>query len=203
MIEFPTAFWESSITDAENDSDDIASFVHWLSPSYAPQTNPHKWRLECVSFHAFGELYRRNILLFYTFGDCSTHITASIRGLQGKARDKWLEAFFEPYYSRLPGYAKTCTPLRFLATEWCNDEFAGNGSYCNFQIGMTDAAHDVEAIRHGMPEQHIFFAGEHTAPFDGLGTVAGAYTSGEQIANRIIGRRHVERGKTDKPNLIV
>ena len=68
---------------------------------------------------------------------------------------------------------------------------------------MTDAAHDVEAIRHGMPEQHIFFAGEHTAPFDGLGTVAGAYTSGEQIATRIIGSRHVERGKMDNSTLTV
>ena len=140
-----------------------------------------------MSFHAFEEPFRRNIMLFYTFGDCSAYITTAIHGLRGAARNQWLQDFFEPYYSRLPGYAKdTCTPLRFLATEWCNDEFAGNGSYSNFQAGMTDAAHDVEAIRHGMPEQHIYFAGEHTAPFDGLGTVAGAYTSGEQVARRII-----------------
>ena len=165
------------------------SFIHWLSPSYATQTNPGNWRLECVSFHAFEEPYRRNILLFYTFGDCSTYITSSIHGLQGKARDQWLQTFFEPYYSRLPGYAKTFAPLRLLATEWCNDDFAGNGSYSNFQVGMTNAARDVEAIRHGMPEQHIYFAGEHTAPFDGLGTVAGAYTSADKIAKRIIESR--------------
>ena len=186
MIEFPTAFWESATTDIKNGFDDTVSFVHWLSPSYATKTNPQNWRLECVSFHAFEAAYRRNILLFYTFGDCSTHITNSICGLRGRAREQWLQEFFEPYYSRLPGYATICAPLRFLATEWCNDEFAGNGSYSNFQVGMTDAAHDVEAIRHGMPEQHIYFAGEHTAPFDGLGTVAGAYTSGEKIAKRIV-----------------
>ena len=197
LIEFPTAFWESIATDAGNEFDDIVSFVHWLSPSYATQSNPQGWRLECVSFHAFEEPYRRNILLFYTFGDCSTHITTSIRGLQGDSRDQWLRDFFEPYYSRLPGYVRTCAPLRFLATEWCNDEFAGNGSYSNFQVGMTDAAHDVEAIRYGMPEQHIFFAGEHTAPFDGLGTVAGAYTSGEQIARRIIKSRQPEGATMD------
>ena len=58
---------------------------------------------------------------------------------------------------------------------------------------MPDAAQDVEAIRHGMPEQHIYFAGEHTAPFDGLGTVAGAYTSGEKVAKRIVqARQHTE-----------
>ena len=62
---------------------------------------------------------------------------------------------------------------------------------------MTDAAHDVKAIRHGMPEQHIYFAGEHTAPFDGLGTVAGAYTSGEQIARRIIESRQPAKATMD------
>ena len=160
--------------------------MHWLSPSYATKTNPQRWRLECVSFHAFEPPYRRNILLFYTFGDCSSHITSSISGLHGKARDQWLREFFEPYYSRLPGYSDAYVPLRFLATEWCNDKYAGNGSYSNFQVGMKDAARDVDSIRQGMPEKHIYFAGEHTAPFDGLGTVAGAYTSGEKVARRII-----------------
>ncbi len=62
---------------------------------------------------------------------------------------------------------------------------------------MTDAADDVKAIRHGMPEQHIYFAGEHTAPFDGLGTVAGAYTSGEKIARRIIESRQPAEASTE------
>ena len=190
MIEFPIAFWDSvPAGNGSNSDDDAVSFVHWLTPSYTNQQASQSWRLECVSFHAFEEPLRRNILLFYTFGDCSTYITSSIHGLQGEPRDQWLREFFEPYYSKLPGYASTCAPLRFLATEWCNDEFAGNGSYSNFQTGMEFAADDVVAIRDGMPEQHIFFAGEHTAPFDGLGTVAGAYTSGERIARRIIETR--------------
>ncbi|KAL8972884.1 MAG: hypothetical protein Q9197_002580 [Variospora fuerteventurae] len=192
LVEFPSAFWAPAEAGSASGTDGIISFVHWLSPSYATITNPRRWRLECVSFHAFPEPYRRNILLFYTFGDCSTHITTSIRELQGKARHRWLQEFFAPYYSRLPGYSKIYAPLRFLATEWGNDEFAGNGSYSNFQVGMTDAAEDVEAMRHGMPGQHIWFAGEHTAPFDGLGTVAGAYTSGEEVATRIVNsKRHI------------
>ena len=77
-------------------------------------------------------------------------------------------------------------PQRCLATEWSQDEFAGFGSYCNFQVGVADAAGDVEALRHGMPEHSIYFAGEHTAPFDGLGTVAGAFTSGEKVAYRVL-----------------
>jgi hypothetical protein len=140
-----------------------------------------------VSFNAFPKPYRRNILLFYTFGECSAHIANLIHGLEGSCRAKVLQGFFEPYYSRLPNYNQhSCTPLRFFATEWSRDEFAGYGSYCNFQVGMNDAARDVEAIRHGIPEQHIYFAGEHTAPFDGLGTVAGAYNSGEKVGQRIV-----------------
>ncbi|KAL8674024.1 MAG: hypothetical protein Q9168_001556 [Polycauliona sp. 1 TL-2023] len=186
LVEFPTAFWECAFAAGQTDPDDAVSFVHWLSPLDASHSDSRRWRLECVSFHAFEAPYRRNILLFYTFGDCSTHITSSISRLEGTNRDEWLRGFFEPYYSSLPGYAKKHTPTRFLATEWCNDDLAGNGCYSNFQAGLSDAAHDVEAIRHGMPEQHIYFAGEHTAPFDGLGTVAGAYTSGEKVAMRII-----------------
>ena len=201
LIEFPAAFWTSRTTAAEDVSDDNVSFMHWLSPQYGGRANPGGWRLECVSFHAFEEPYRRNILLFYTFGDCSTHITTCIRNLEGKARHQWLQEFFEPYYSKLPGYTTTCAPRRFLATEWCNDEYAGNGSYCNFQVGMTDAARDVQAIRHGMPEQHTYFAGEHTAPFDGLGTVAGAYTSGEEIAKRIIESRKIAGAMPSNPTM--
>ncbi|KAL8875928.1 MAG: hypothetical protein Q9198_005784 [Flavoplaca austrocitrina] len=194
LIEFPTAYWENGSTDGQTESDDVVSFVHWLSPVDTSHGNPRHWRLECVSFHAFEAPYRRNILLFYTFGDCSAHITSSIRGLEGPSRNEWLQGFFKPYYSTLPGYAEIYAPTRFLATEWCNDDFAGNGCYSNFQVGMTDAAHDVEAIRHGMPEQHIYFAGEHTAPFDGLGTVAGAYTSGENVARRIIESKQSANG---------
>ncbi|KAI4255046.1 MAG: hypothetical protein L6R42_006934 [Xanthoria sp. 1 TBL-2021] len=197
LIEFPTAFWESAEQEGETNPDDIVSFVHWLSPIHTNQSNRRQWRLECVSFHAFEAPYRRNILLFYTFGDCSTHITSAIRGLEGTIRDNWLRDFFEPYYSTLPGYAEMHTPKRFLATEWCNDDLAGNGSYSNFQVGITNAARDVEAIRYGMPEQHIYFAGEHTAPFDGLGTVAGAYTSGERVATRIIESKQNANGPMD------
>ena len=63
---------------------------------------------------------------------------------------------------------------------------AGFGSYCNFQVGMEDAEADVECIRHGMPDQHVWFAGEHVAPIDALGTVNGAYSSGEKVGERLL-----------------
>ena len=46
---------------------------------------------------------------------------------------------------------------------------------------------DIEALREGMPEQGIWFAGEHTAPFVALGTVTGAWWSGEGVGKRIAG----------------
>jgi len=44
----------------------------------------------------------------------------------------------------------------------------------------------VECMRRGMPEQGIWIAGEHTAPFVALGTATGAYWSGEKVALRIL-----------------
>jgi hypothetical protein len=46
---------------------------------------------------------------------------------------------------------------------------------------------DVRALREGMPERGIWFAGEHTAPFVALGTSTGAYWSGESVGIRILG----------------
>lgn len=40
----------------------------------------------------------------------------------------------------------------------------------------------MRAIRTGCPERRLWFAGEHTAPFEELGTAAGAYLSGEAVA---------------------
>lgn len=44
---------------------------------------------------------------------------------------------------------------------------------------------DIEALREGCPDRGIWFAGEHTAPFIALGTVTGAYWSGEAVGRRI------------------
>ena len=40
-------------------------------------------------------------------------------------------------------------------------------------------------MREGCPEQGVWFAGEHTAPFVALGTVTGAYWSGQAVAVRV------------------
>lgn len=41
-------------------------------------------------------------------------------------------------------------------------------------------------MRRGVPERGIWLAGEHTAPLVALGTVTGAWWSGEGVAKRIV-----------------
>lgn len=45
---------------------------------------------------------------------------------------------------------------------------------------------DIEALRAGMPDRGVWLAGEHTAPFVALGTVTGAWWSGEAVGRRIV-----------------
>ena len=85
------------------------------------------------------------------------------------------------------------------------DKFAGYGSYTFFPNrsvplesgtsgGMKTVNHtkvqalhtDIQTLRHGLPERRVWFAGEHTAPFVALGTVTGAWWSGDGVARRIL-----------------
>lgn len=123
------------------------------------------------------------------FGEQSKHITSTLAKLTTESeRTAFLTDFFYPYYSRLPNYTETspdCKPAEFLATEWLNDELAGCGSYSNFQVGLANGDKDIEVMREGLPEDGVWFAGEHTAPFVALGTATGAYWSGEMVGKRI------------------
>ena len=133
-------------------------------------------------------------LLFYIYGPCAKHIASLASTNTNKAtseteRDRLLTSFFEPYISRLPNYdpsSPACQPTGVLATAWASDEFAGYGSYANFQVGLEKGDEDIEVMRKGMPERRLWFAGEHTAPFVALGTSTGAYWSGEGVARRIV-----------------
>ncbi|KAL9035949.1 MAG: hypothetical protein Q9180_004580 [Flavoplaca navasiana] len=130
-------------------------------------------------------------------GALATHITALASKLD-PASSQYLTAlsnFFKPYYSLLPNYnpsSPSCTPTHALATNWQNDEYAGWGSYSNFQIsdpeavGKVELDRDIEVMREGLPERRLWFAGEHTAPVVALGTVTGAWWGGEGVAKRIL-----------------
>ncbi|KAK6082165.1 flavin containing amine oxidoreductase [Seiridium cupressi] len=184
FITFPSAFW---ISDRTQDS--FPSYTNWLAPEYAPDTNPKHWPQEIWNLASFKEPNTHPTILFYLYGDCSRHIVNSIYGKTKAAKDSFVNDFFYPYYSRLPGFDPNnpgCSPKAILASEWLKDELNGYGSYCNFQVGIEEADKDVETIREGCAERRLWFCGEHAAPFEECGTVAGAYLSGESVGKKVV-----------------
>ena len=207
-ISFPKAFWlESGDASSENNNENrtVKGFCQWLSPSYASSTNPSRWTNEIVELGSIDPSVAHPTLLFYIYGAESEYVTSKVRSLLSSGTDKndpslspspnqnlaaqtFLYEFFAPYYSLLPSYSSTspdCQPSGYLATDWLHDDLAGNGSYCNFQVGLKEGDKDILAMRHGVPEEGIWMAGEHTATFVALGTVTGAYWSGEDVARRV------------------
>ena len=204
-ITFPSAFWDGpdsaqtngvdpecetqpSSTSEDTPEPDPSDWL-FLSPIYAESTNPQNWNQECLSLTALPPPCAHSTLLFYTFGDCSTHIAHLATTSNPSERETKILNFFKPYYSLLPNYSPNnpaCSPKAVLASAWAQDKFAGYGSYCNFPVGIEHADRDVERIRYGLPERGVWFAGEHTAGFENLGTTQGAYLSGERVARRIL-----------------
>ena len=204
-LTFPEAFWDKS-SSVENgirdhpgndDSEHLPGFANFLNPiSYAPQEH-HSWCLELnplSNAEDFGE-HAQPALLFSLFGDCGHELTSRITGLSSSSKDYFdiVDDFLKPYYSRLPNFSPsdpTCTPTAVMATKWQNDEYA-HGSYTNFKVHSAERKveldEEVRAMRRGMPERGIWLAGEHVAPFVGLGTSTGAYWSGEMAAMRVLG----------------
>ncbi|KAK3905133.1 hypothetical protein C8A05DRAFT_13024 [Staphylotrichum tortipilum] len=184
-LSFPTAFW---LTPSPITNRTVQGFCQWLAPRYAP-SNPHRWLAEVVELGSLGDDTAHPTLLFYTYGAQSQHLTTTLRSLPTeKEKSTFLFAYFEPYYSLLPSYdpsSAACQPTAFLATDWSGDPLAGNGSYANFQTGLAEGDRDIEAMRGGVPAEGVWLAGEHTAPFVALGTVTGAYWSGEHVGRRI------------------
>ncbi|KAL8915050.1 MAG: hypothetical protein Q9171_000490 [Xanthocarpia ochracea] len=188
-LTFPSAFWLSH-HDQENPQ---PFFNQWLAPEYTT----HHWAVECAFLSSLPAPHSHPTLLFYMHGPLATHINTLTSKLDSSSSGylTTLTDFFKPYYSLLPNYDPTspsCSPSHALATDWQKDEFAGWGSYSNFQIsdpeidGKVELDKDIEALRKGAPERRLWFAGEHTAPFVALGTVTGAWWSGEGVAKKIL-----------------
>ncbi len=163
-------------------------FCQWLAPDYAADSNPRRWTQEVVEFGSLPLSSAHPTLLFYIYGDQSEFLTGKLSSLPPIEREAYIHDFFQQYYSRLPNYdadSPHCQPTGCLTTDWLHDDLAGNGSYTNFQVGLQEGDQDIRVMRHGLPDQGLWLAGEHTAPFVGLGTATGAYWSGEVVATRI------------------
>lgn len=200
-VTFPSAFWLSS-SDDKNDIPDISSysiFTHFHDPTYVPHADDEAWNQSVVSLaHLPGQIAHPT-LLFYIYGACGTHLVDSIKDLDpySKEYNETLDAFAHPFISLLPNYnssSASCRPTAYLATKWQADAYAGNGSYCNFQIGLEQGDKDIECMRDAgdLTEKGLWLAGEHTAPFIALGTTTGAFWSGEGVARRICQKYGIE-----------
>ena len=203
FIKFPRAFWNSPVLGVndyhEHEPEKTQSppfpieslFLH---PEYAADTNMAKWRTEIISFSGLVEPFSQPVIMFFIYGQWGRHITGLVRGMKLDSEEYYriLDKNFQPYYSKLPNYDPTspeCKPLEFVSTDWQNDKFAGYGSFTNQPIGSGDCAEHFKVLREGMGEdRNIWFAGEHTSPPGGLGTVTGAYWSGEEAAKRVASR---------------
>jgi hypothetical protein len=184
FITFPSVFWTP-----DPSSDTFPCYTNWLTPSYAQSTNASGWPQEIWDLSTFAPPNNHPTILFYIYGDCSRHIVNMIHGKTQEEKFQLLDDFFRPYYSLLPDYDaanEQCKPKGILATEWLKDELNGYGSYCNFQVGIEAADQDVLAFRAGCEERRLWFCGEHAAPFEECGTVAGAYLSGQAAAEKIL-----------------
>ena len=194
-----------TVDESASLSDSFPIFGHFLAPSYSPQNyERHNIELVSLSSPSLGS-YSHPSLLFYTYGSLGTQILSLISSLTPTSPGYFsaLNDFFLPYYSRLPNYDRTsndCHPTGILASDWQNDEMAGCGSYTNFQLKDTvdteenvSLEEDVFVLRRGLPERGIWLAGEHTAPLVALGTVTGAYWSGQWVAKKILNYHNLKQ----------
>ncbi|KAF1957226.1 FAD/NAD(P)-binding domain-containing protein [Byssothecium circinans] len=184
FVTFPTAWWHTP--DGSNSCETL-----FISPSFSPDKNPSAWNQEVMPHAGLPRPFSTPTLRFSIYGDCSKAVTTRVHQLDPESKDYYdvLDSFFKPYYSKLANYderSEECRPCGFECSQWQNDKWAGYGSYSNYQTGLEHADKDIKVYRAGLPERRIHFAGEAVAPFEMLGTVTGAYVSGERVAERIL-----------------
>lgn len=196
FIRFPRAFWDDKcMAKAKASHFPIESL--FLRPEYAHDTNSAEWRQEIISMSGLPGKFSQPIIMFFVYGQWGRHITGLVRGMPQDSieRSKTLREYFEPYYSKLPNYtaaSANCKPLDFMLTDWQGDRFAGFGSFTNQPLHSGEGAENFKALTEGMgTNRGIWFAGEHTSPPGGLGTVTGAYWSGERVAKQVASRHGI------------
>lgn len=157
-VTFPTAWWLSPTATPTSTSppSSYPTFTHFHPPTYhpSPSSSPptSSWSQNVVSLSHLPSPHAHPTLLFYIHGDCATHIVNSIATLPPNSApyNDTLIAFAQPFYSLLPNYHANrpeCAPTALLCTTWQADKLAGNGSYSNFQVGLTHADKDIEVMR--------------------------------------------------------
>ncbi|GAO51125.1 amine oxidase [Saitoella complicata NRRL Y-17804] len=117
-------------------------------------------------------------LAFYIAAD-QAHYVSSLS-------DSDLDAWIHSYLRLLPNYSPTQKPTAILKTSWGSDTWSGGGSYTHINTGTKNAVEDIEVLGDGCVHGRMWFAGEHVGTWRGMGTVNGAYESGERAAKGMI-----------------
>lgn len=151
-VTFPRAWWLDLGSKYPLFTDFHAPTYHPFPSSHPSQATSKSWSQSVLSLSHLPGAHSHPTLLFYVHGDCAAELVKSVTDLQrhsSQYNDSLVE-FAEPFYSLLPNYdaeKSQCQPTSLLCTTWQSDEWAGNGSYCNFQVGLTQADEDVEVMR--------------------------------------------------------
>lgn len=188
-ITFPEAFWREKTVTATA----TATTTVFQDPIYTASPTTSPWNQDCMALDSLPDSQAHPTLLFYLYGENATEVVQRIAHILPGTKEyyKILDNLFRPFYARLPGFnasSESCTPCAFRATSWQTDEFAGYGSYSNFQVGLQAGDADLAVFRDSAglgKERGVWFAGEHTASVEALGTTSGAYSSGQRVADSI------------------
>jgi hypothetical protein len=211
-----------SVSDTTSDASAAATTLHPAVTTYLPATTAadraRPITEEALSLSRLPPPHAHPTLLFYTTARTSARLSARLpprspfvsRCPAADPEAAPLLAHFAPLLARLPRphhhhYHRhgdptppPPAPSALLATNWAADELAGFGSYTFFPAGLAAGDADVEALRRGAASRGVWIAGEHAAPFVALGTLTGAWWSGERVAERILGIVDDGEGREDE-----
>ncbi|KAI6779535.1 uncharacterized protein J7T54_002803 [Emericellopsis cladophorae] len=100
FIRFPEAFWDDSIRHNKHPSVPVESL--FLSPAYANDTNPARWRTEIISFSGLPQPLSQPFIMFFVYGQWGRHITGLVRGISHDSEEYYrvVAEHFRSYYSK-------------------------------------------------------------------------------------------------------
>lgn len=108
-----------------------------------------------------------------------------------------LQTHFIPLLPNYDVVNPACQILEVDSSSWSQDPLAGFGSYTHIPVGSDTGDEDMEILSEKVLDAGdggIWFAGEHTAntelrnglEYSTMGTVTGAYKSGERAGIKVL-----------------
>ncbi|BFZ64834.1 hypothetical protein YB2330_005987 [Saitoella coloradoensis] len=173
FLKFDSAWWLPKAEEKANPP----SFHAFLPDPSKPLEPPNVLTL-MLSLASLPTGTEMPALAFYVAAD-QAHYVSSLS-------DCDLDAWIHSYLRLLPNYSPAHKPTAILKTSWGSDTWSGGGSYTHINTGTKNAVEDLEVLGDGCADGRMWFAGEHVRTRRGMGTVNGAYESGERAAKEVL-----------------